>query len=328
MIYFPKYQHNPAPTPATTMESLSVGLERSCGRSEEVSGKKNLLEKIDLIKREGSSFSTGKQPLNQTSKTPQKAPRKFTAFVTVFLLVLFTFLQGKIFAQTTYTWNGVTSTAWATTTNWTPNGNPGSAVGDIVIIAAAVNQPVLSVAPTNALATLTVNNGCSLSIGTITLSIGNWTNDGAITATTGRMNATTGTCINNGTMTMGTGRIIITTGTFTNNGTVTMGTGRITVSAGGSVTNSSTGTITVTGGANITIGSGNFTNNNTSASVNFGSSAIPIPGTIVAQTIGGFVTTGLVTISKTSGTVTFTGNVNSAGISCTGSGGTWWKQYS
>jgi len=50
----------------------------------------------------------------------------------------------------TYTWTGNTSTAWATTTNWSPNSNPGSAAGDIVQIGVtsfAGNQPTLSVTP-------------------------------------------------------------------------------------------------------------------------------------------------------------------------------------
>jgi autotransporter-associated beta strand protein len=75
----------------------------------------------------------------------------------------------------TYTWNGGTSTAWATTTNWTPNGNPGSAVGDVVIIATAGNQPVLTVALANSIASITFTpttaTSLSLTITGVTLTV-------------------------------------------------------------------------------------------------------------------------------------------------------------
>ena len=45
-------------------------------------------------------------------------------------------------AQTSYTWNGSTSTAWNTATNWTPNGIPGAA--DNVKIVTASNSCVLN----------------------------------------------------------------------------------------------------------------------------------------------------------------------------------------
>ncbi len=65
---------------------------------------------------------------------------------------------------------------------------------------------------------------------------------------------------------------------------------------------------------------GDFINNN--GILTAGSSPITINGTTSTQNIGGFTTTGLVTMSKTSGTATFTGNVNGAGLTINGTGGT------
>ncbi len=47
-------------------------------------------------------------------------------------LVLFAYYAS---AQTSYTWNGSTSTAWTTAANWTPSGTPGT--GDNVTVGGA-----------------------------------------------------------------------------------------------------------------------------------------------------------------------------------------------
>jgi len=79
----------------------------------------------------------------------------------IFFAAVFAFLMvgvGSV-SGTTYNWTGTTSTAWETTTNWTPNGNPGSAAGDIVQIGVTSftgSQPTLSVTPANALASITL----------------------------------------------------------------------------------------------------------------------------------------------------------------------------
>ena len=88
--------------------------------------------------------------------------------IIVFLLLMFTSVQGTL-CQTTYTWTGNTSTAWATTTNWSPNGNPGSGTGDIVIITTATNQPVLTIAPANSLGSLTFAPATSATILSLTI---------------------------------------------------------------------------------------------------------------------------------------------------------------
>jgi hypothetical protein len=58
------------------------------------------------------------------------------------------------------------------------------------------------------------------------------------------------------------------------------------------------GTISITGTATVTLSTGNFVNNNTSASVNFGASNITVNGT--AQSVGGFTTTGRFSATNTS----------------------------
>lgn len=57
----------------------------------------------------------------------------------ILAFVLSTFYYTSVFA-TSYTWNGTTSTDWGTSTNWTPNGTPGS--GDNVTIVTTANDPV------------------------------------------------------------------------------------------------------------------------------------------------------------------------------------------
>jgi len=67
----------------------------------------------------------------------------------------------------------------------------------------------------------------------------------------------------------------------------------------------------------LTLG-GNFTNSGTFTA---NASAITINGT-ATQSIAGFTTTGLVSMTKTGGTATFTGNVNGGSLTINGSGGT------
>lgn len=84
-----------------------------------------------------------------------------------------------LLAQTSYTWNGSSSTDFATAANWTPNGVPGS--GDNITIANVTNDPVLDGNRTvNNLTlssgavldmdghTLTVNGTATLNAGTVT----------------------------------------------------------------------------------------------------------------------------------------------------------------
>ena len=106
-------------------------------------------------------------------------------------------------------------------------------------------------------------------------------------------------------------------------GVIIANTGTITINAA-KVLNASV-PLTINGGATLatnnlqlTLG-GNFVNG---GSLSAGSSAIVITNTMAAQSIGGFTTTGLVLMSKTAGTATFTGNVNGGGLTINGTGGT------
>ncbi len=78
------------------------------------------------------------------------------------------------------------------------------------------------------------------------------------------------------------------------------------------------GATLATNNLQLTLG-GNFVNGGT---LTAGSSPIVIANTMVAQSIGGFTTTGAVSMTKTAGTATATGNINGAGITINGTGGT------
>ena len=123
---------------------------------------------------------------------------------------------------TTYTWTGGTSIAWATTTNWSPNGNPGSATGDAVIFAAAGSfQPTLTVAPTNTLTSITFNNtGITLTITTVTLTV-----SGAVTLNSSATANLTNTITGTGTLSCGSfqlGTTVVPTGARTTGVTLTL----------------------------------------------------------------------------------------------------------
>ena len=76
--------------------------------------------------------------------------------------------------------------------------------------------------------------------------------------------------------------------------------------AGASTTMTIQGNLTTTGGGTLS----------------FGANAVTLSGTVATQSIAGFTTTGLVSMTKTGGIATFTGNVNGAGLTINGSGGT------
>lgn len=103
-----------------------------------------------------------------------------------------------------------------------------------------------------------------------------------------------------------------------NSGSITGSTGEI-VKSTGTFTNTATGTVTISGAAAFNMGTGDFINNNTTSSVNFGSSPITISGT-ANQSIGGFTSTGRFTASKTAGTTTLTGGISVGGITKSGAG--------
>ncbi len=79
---------------------------------------------------------------------------------------------------------------------------------------------------------------------------------------------------------------------------------------------------TGTAGASATlIVQGNLTNTG-GGTLNFGANAVTLSGAVATNSIAGFTTTGLVSMTKTAGTATFTGNVNGGGLTINGSLGT------
>lgn len=102
--------------------------------------------------------------------------------------------------------------------------------------------------------------------------------------------------------------------TFTGSGTKTLSNATV---INGTFTNGSGVTI-ATGNRALTFG-GDFTNSG--VALNAGSSAITFNGT-ATQSIAGFTTTGLISMTKTGGTATFTGNVNGGALTINGTNGT------
>ncbi|MDR3716859.1 MAG: hypothetical protein P4L51_28960 [Puia sp.] len=138
-------------------------------------------------------------------------------------------------SQTSYTWNGATSTAWSTATNWTPNGIPGAA--DNVTIVTGSNTCALNAA--RSITNITVTSG-TLDLGGFTLSA------------TGNAVFTAGT-IKNGTLNVNaatSGTAVLTNTTFNANAALNITTGAITLNGGtyaGPVTLNQTGTANTTG---------------------------------------------------------------------------------
>jgi len=169
-------------------------------------------------------------------------------------------------------------------------------------------------------AALTINAGGTLSLANRNLTqIGSLVNNGTISGTTGVLIMGSSTLTNGGSITFTTGGITrLSGGSLTNSGSITMGAGQFTTNSG-AFTNEANGTLTITGVATVTLGTGDFVNNNTAAgSVNFGSSAVALTGT--AQSIGSFTTTGAVTATNASGTITVAGNINAAAFTKSGAG--------
>ena len=188
-----------------------------------------------------------------------------------------------------------TSTAaggtWSTGSTWV--GGVAPVAGDDVIIATTGANSVTIGTSTN-IVNVTINSGATLNIGT-------------------RILTTTGFFVNNGTLT-GTSGIVALTGDFTNSGTFNLTSGRLTIS-NGNFNNS--GTFALTGAGRLILG-GNYS---TLGTVTLASSAVQFTGT-ENQTIQGFTTTGTVSMLKTGGVATFTGNVSGGGLTINGEGGT------
>jgi hypothetical protein len=126
--------------------------------------------------------------------------KKTTHFGTV-LILLIGFFANTAMGQITYTWNGSTSTDWATPANWTPSSGtsyPGTVATDIVVI----NNNSTPFAPiftgTQTIGSLTVSNAVGTTAGA-TLNIAS----GTLTVSNASLNVVTlagGNIINEGTL--------------------------------------------------------------------------------------------------------------------------------
>jgi hypothetical protein len=87
-------------------------------------------------------------------------------FVKKILLLIVSFINIFSFAQTTYTWNGSSSSDWNTPTNWAPAGVP-TATDNVIIVTGANNCTVSSSVTVN---NFTMNNG-TFNLGSNTLNI-------------------------------------------------------------------------------------------------------------------------------------------------------------
>lgn len=227
---------------------------------------------------------------------------RFITMKKVFLLTLFMILGCSAFAATYYsrvTGNFATAGTWSVNRSGTPTNATALTAADIFIIQTG---NVITLAANQSANQITIESGGTLAPNNNrTLTLTNpliIENGGTLSLTTRTLTFGASSIENSGSITGSTGEISRTTGNFTN---------------------TASGTVTISGAAAFVMGTGDFINNNTSSSVNFGSSPITISGT-ANQSIGGFTTTGRFTASKTAGTTTLTGGINAGGITKSGAG--------
>ena len=106
-------------------------------------------------------------------------------------------------------------------------------------------------------------------------------------------------------------------------GVLIKNTGVITLNGARQLGNNNNAPLNINSGSSLTTGNfaltfhGDFINGGT---LSAGSSPVTVAGTTANQNIGGFTTTGLVSMTKTAGTAIFTGGVNGSGLTINGSG--------
>ena len=206
-------------------------------------------------------------------------------------------------ATSSCTWIGVISTNWNDASNWGDATVPIASTN--VVIPSGGNQPVIGAAAV--CNNITVNSGATLIIsGSNTLTVsGNWTNSGTFTAPSSTV------IFNGADQTVGIGP-------FNNLTLSTSGTKTLAVAT------TINGNLTINTGVTLAMSTflltlnGDLINNGGTTS---GSDGVTITGT-ATQNIGAFTTTGTVSMTKTEGTATFTGNVNGDALTINGSGGT------
>ncbi len=165
--------------------------------------------------------------------------------IKIFLIFCLSFFSTELIqAQTTTSWKGITSTAWATTTNWTngvPTSTKSAIIGDVNFTGSY--QP--SITATATALDLTIGNGSIVSTLTATRKLTVYGN---------LLIGSNGTYAHNATSTSYT---ILAKGNFTNNGTYSTVNNNATVQMGG--TTQTLGGTSSTSFRRLTINSGSIT---------------------------------------------------------------------
>ena len=175
-------------------------------------------------------------------------------FLQAIFFLSFLVLSEKGFS-TSYTWTGTTSTAWGTSTNWSPNGIPGSS--DNVTIVSGTHQPSLSASV--AVANFTMTSG-TLTLSSFTLTCADTGTFNGGTINSGTMSCTGNLATYAGTtfganVTANCGDIYLNGSTFNGTVTLTKNGGTDDASNGGNTFNS---TLTVTNSSNHGFSMGEF----------------------------------------------------------------------
>lgn len=152
-------------------------------------------------------------------------------------------LYTTVFSQTSYVWNGTTSTNWGTNTNWTPNGIPGSL--DNVTIVTGANNCIL--AGNTTVTNLTITSGI-LNLNAFTLNTTGIVACNGGSCTNGTFNSTATALTFAGT-TFGANITANVTEVYFNGSVFN---GNVTVSKNGAVNAQSTGNNTFNGNTSIT----------------------------------------------------------------------------
>lgn len=187
-----------------------------------------------------------------------------------------------------------------------------------VVIGNGLSANTVTVGTNTLVNDVTINTGATLSLLTRTMAIdGFFTNNGTVTGTTGQINLATGNFTNSGSVSLTSGQVNVTTGNFNNSGSISLTTGTVSVVTGSFLSTNSFIYSAASAGGFLKIG-GAFTYSGT---FTLASAAVQFTGA-ANQSIPAFTTKGTVSMLKTGGTATLTGNVNGGGLTINGVGGT------
>jgi hypothetical protein len=209
-----------------------------------------------------------------------------------------------------YTWTGATNTDWNVTSNWISGSVPSSSTD--VVISSGSNQPVIGAAAF--CKNITINSGATLTItGSNTLTVsGNW-------AISGNLNG--GTTSGSGTVTIA-GTATQSIGSLTTTSAITFSKTSGAVNITGNVSAASfTMSTEPTGDASVTLNTGvsmtltgalalNLPASSGRSTFNINGATVSCASVTLGGTTGGIFTT----INISTGTLSVTGNITSAGI--------------